>query len=91
MLSDFLSGRSRSLPITDSLIDDPNGVSLVEKASNAEDASSDSALWMLLLLRLTTVTTDERLDLRNSKSPEIIFCYYANNSSRCYPDITTDF
>ncbi|KAI1644637.1 uncharacterized protein F4817DRAFT_346323 [Daldinia loculata] len=66
VLSDFLSGRSRSLPITDSLIDDPNGVSLVEKASNAEDASSDSALWMLLLLRLTTVTTDERLDLRNS-------------------------
>ncbi|KAI0113461.1 hypothetical protein F4814DRAFT_421858 [Daldinia grandis] len=66
VLSDFLSGRSRSLSITDRLIDDPNGVSLVEKASNAEDASSDSALWMLLLLRLTTVTTDERLDLRNS-------------------------
>ncbi|KAI1380071.1 hypothetical protein F4677DRAFT_250350 [Hypoxylon crocopeplum] len=66
VLSDFLSGRSKSLPITDSLVDDPNGVSLVEKASNAEDASSDAALWMLLLLRLTTVTTDERLDLRNS-------------------------
>ncbi|KAI0168874.1 hypothetical protein GGR52DRAFT_552711 [Hypoxylon sp. FL1284] len=66
VLSDFLSGRSKLLPITDSLVDDPNGVSLVEKASNAEDASSDAALWMLLLLRLTTVTTDERLDLRNS-------------------------
>ncbi|KAI1801323.1 hypothetical protein F4811DRAFT_464828 [Daldinia bambusicola] len=66
VLSDFLSGRSRSLPITDSLVDDPDGVSLVEKASNADDPSSDSALWMLLLLRLTTVTTDERLDLRNS-------------------------
>ncbi|XXG96195.1 Endocytosis and vacuole integrity protein [Hypoxylon texense] len=66
VLSDFLSGRSKLLPITDSLVDDPNGVSLAEKASNAEDASSDAALWMLLLLRLTTVTTDERLDLRNS-------------------------
>ncbi|KAI2629945.1 hypothetical protein GGR54DRAFT_587034 [Hypoxylon sp. NC1633] len=66
VLSDFLSGRSKSLPITDILVDDPNGVSLVQKASNAEDESSDAALWMLLLLRLTTVTTDERLDLRNS-------------------------
>ncbi|KAI0382303.1 hypothetical protein F5Y04DRAFT_253455 [Hypomontagnella monticulosa] len=66
VLSDFLSGRSKLLPITDSLVDDPNGISLVEKASNAGDASSDAALWMLLLLRLTTVTTDERLDLRNS-------------------------
>ncbi|OTA94207.1 hypothetical protein M434DRAFT_394962 [Hypoxylon sp. CO27-5] len=66
VLSDFLSGRSKLLPITDSLVEDPDGVSLVEKASNAEDASSDAALWMLLLLRLTTVTTDQRLDLRNS-------------------------
>ncbi|KAI1134267.1 hypothetical protein F5Y05DRAFT_399351 [Hypoxylon sp. FL0543] len=66
VLSDFLSGRSKLLPITDNLVDDPDGVSLVEKASNAEDASSDAALWMLLLLRLTTVTTDQRLDLRNS-------------------------
>ncbi|KAI1452230.1 hypothetical protein F4805DRAFT_472627 [Annulohypoxylon moriforme] len=66
VLSDFLSGKSKLLPITDTLVDDPDGISLVEKASNAEDASSDAALWMLLLLRLTTVTTDERLDLRNS-------------------------
>lgn len=66
VLSDFLSGKSKLLPITDTLVDDPDGISLVEKASNAEDASSDAALWMLLLLRLTTVTTDGRLDLRNS-------------------------
>ncbi|KAI1100359.1 hypothetical protein F4804DRAFT_336306 [Jackrogersella minutella] len=66
VLSDFLSGKSKLLPITDSLVDDPDGISLVEKASNAEHASSDAALWMLLLLRLTTVTIDERLDLRNS-------------------------
>ncbi|OTB09354.1 hypothetical protein M426DRAFT_78251 [Hypoxylon sp. CI-4A] len=66
VLSDFLSGRSKQLPINEGLVDDPKGVSLVEKASNAEDASSDAALWMILLLRLTTVTTDERLDLRNS-------------------------
>ncbi|KAI5859296.1 hypothetical protein GGS23DRAFT_328681 [Durotheca rogersii] len=66
VLSDFLSGRSRSLLITDSLVEDADERSLVRKASNAEDESSDAALWMLLLLRLTTVTSDERLDLRNS-------------------------
>ncbi|KAL7621842.1 Endocytosis and vacuole integrity protein [Parahypoxylon ruwenzoriense] len=66
VLSDYLSGRNKLLPITDGLVEDPDGVSLVEKASHAEDASSDAALWMLLLLRLTTVATDERLDLRNS-------------------------
>jgi hypothetical protein len=36
-------------------------------ASGADLTISDAALWMLLLLRLTAVTTDERLELRNSK------------------------
>ncbi|CAJ2505721.1 Uu.00g131150.m01.CDS01 [Anthostomella pinea] len=65
-LSDFLSGKNKSLPITNDLVGDSGEAALVEKASHAENASSDAALWMLLLLRLTTVTTDERLDLRNS-------------------------
>jgi hypothetical protein len=37
-------------------------------ASGDDRGVSDAALWMLLLLRLTSVTTDERLELRNSKS-----------------------
>ncbi|KAI1757962.1 hypothetical protein F4782DRAFT_524660 [Xylaria castorea] len=65
-LSNFLSRKNKALPITNNLVDDFNDASLVEKASNAENASSDAALWMLLLIRLTTVTTDNRLDLRNS-------------------------
>ncbi|KAI0016767.1 hypothetical protein F4780DRAFT_757853 [Xylariomycetidae sp. FL0641] len=65
-LSDFLSGKNKSLPITDNLMDESGNSSLVEKASHTDSASSDAALWMLLLLRLTTVSTDERLDLRNS-------------------------
>ncbi|KAI0183579.1 endosomal peripheral membrane protein [Xylaria flabelliformis] len=65
-LSNFLSGKNKALPITDNLVGDFNDASLVEKASNAENASSDAALWMLLLIRLTTVTTNDRLDLRNS-------------------------
>ncbi|KAI1498324.1 endosomal peripheral membrane protein [Biscogniauxia marginata] len=65
-LSDFLSGKNKSLSITSSLVGDFGDHSLVEVASHAENVSSDAALWMLLLLRLTTVTTDDRLDLRNS-------------------------
>ncbi|RYP14517.1 hypothetical protein DL766_009644 [Monosporascus sp. MC13-8B] len=63
---DFLSGKSESLPITDDLVGKSDESALVETAVRAENASSNAALWMLLLLRLTTVTTDERLELRNS-------------------------
>ncbi|KAI0011549.1 guanine nucleotide exchange factor in Golgi transport N-terminal-domain-containing protein, partial [Xylariaceae sp. FL0662B] len=65
-LSNFVSGKNESLLVTHSLVGEPDDASLVEKASNAENACSDAALWMLLLLRLTNVTTDGRLDLRNS-------------------------
>ncbi|KAI8631189.1 hypothetical protein F5Y19DRAFT_23708 [Xylariaceae sp. FL1651] len=65
-LSNFLSGKNNALHITDDLVNDFDDASLVEKASHAENASSDAALWMLLLIRLTAVTTNERLDLRNS-------------------------
>ncbi|KAI0442670.1 hypothetical protein F4803DRAFT_350422 [Xylaria telfairii] len=65
-LSNFLCGRNKTLPITNTLVGDFDDASLVEKASNAENASSDAALWMLLLIRLTTVTINDRLDLRNS-------------------------
>jgi hypothetical protein len=40
---------------------------LLKMASGNNLAISDAALWMLLLLRLTAVTADERLELRNSK------------------------
>ncbi|KAI1260652.1 hypothetical protein F5Y18DRAFT_248348 [Xylariaceae sp. FL1019] len=66
-LSNFLSSSNNNLlPITNSLVHNFDDASLAEKASHAESASSDAALWMLLLIRLTTVTTNDRLDLRNS-------------------------
>ncbi|KAI0423923.1 endosomal peripheral membrane protein [Xylaria sp. FL1042] len=65
-LSNFLSRKNKTLPITNNLVGDFDEASLVEKASHAENASSDAALWMLLLIRLTTVTTNDKLDLRNS-------------------------
>ncbi|RCI10166.1 hypothetical protein L249_8628 [Ophiocordyceps polyrhachis-furcata BCC 54312] len=67
VLSDFLSTKEESLDITVELArqgDHENG--LEELAADGEQKGSDAALWMLLLLRLTAVTTDERLELRNS-------------------------
>ncbi|KAI0395228.1 hypothetical protein F5Y17DRAFT_207737 [Xylariaceae sp. FL0594] len=65
-LSNFLCRKNDTLPITNDLVGDFSEASLIESASHGDDASSDAALWMLLLIRLTTVTTNDRLDLRNS-------------------------
>lgn len=68
VLSDFISGRTSSFSLSPNLIKGVDEENLVEMASGDDLAVSDAALWMLLLLRLTSVTTDERLELRNSKS-----------------------
>jgi hypothetical protein len=68
VLSDFISGRTSSFSLSPSLIQGSDEKTLVEMASGKDLAVSDAALWMLLLLRLTAVTTDERLELRNSKT-----------------------
>ncbi|KAI2633423.1 hypothetical protein GGS21DRAFT_544107 [Xylaria nigripes] len=65
-LSNFLSSKNKALPITNDLVGDFDDTSLIEKASHAETAASDAALWMLLLIRLTTVSINDKLDLRNS-------------------------
>ncbi|CAG8983642.1 hypothetical protein HYALB_00004073 [Hymenoscyphus albidus] len=66
VLSDFISGRTNSLSLSPDLIQGSDEETLVIKASGADLKVSDAALWMMLLLRLTAVTTDERLELRNS-------------------------
>ncbi|RAL63468.1 hypothetical protein DID88_003888 [Monilinia fructigena] len=66
VLSDFISGRNSSFSLSPDLIEDLTEEALIEKASGNDRAVSDAALWMLLLLRLTSVTADERLELRNS-------------------------
>ncbi|TVY22453.1 MON2-like protein [Lachnellula hyalina] len=69
VLSDFISGRTSSFSLTHNLIQGSDEKKLVEMASGKDLAISDAALWMLLLLRLTAVTTDERLELRNTRNP----------------------
>ncbi|EKD15974.1 uncharacterized protein L3040_003411 [Drepanopeziza brunnea f. sp. 'multigermtubi'] len=66
VLSDFISGRTHSLSLSSDLMKGVNEGNLAGMASGDDLAVSDAALWMLLLLRLTAVTTDDRLELRNS-------------------------
>ncbi|KAM5348691.1 hypothetical protein ACJ41O_008515 [Fusarium nematophilum] len=66
VLSDFLSAKNASLDITAEMMQGTEASDLERMAAEQNHKSSDAALWMLLLLRLTTVTTDDRLELRNS-------------------------
>ncbi|KAK0707365.1 hypothetical protein B0H67DRAFT_519046 [Lasiosphaeris hirsuta] len=65
-ISDFLSGKSRSMSITEDMIQGSNDEALLKLAAEPSHRGSGAALWMLLLLRLTSVATDQRLELRNS-------------------------
>jgi hypothetical protein len=51
----------------------------MDKTSSEDRATSNAALWMLLLLRLTVVTTDDRLELRNSMSLVCAFHSVSND------------
>ncbi|CAI4217451.1 unnamed protein product, partial [Parascedosporium putredinis] len=57
---------NKSLSITSELMQGRDASDLIKMASDPGQPVSDAALWMLLLLRLTKVTTDDRLELRNS-------------------------
>ncbi|KAK3693016.1 hypothetical protein B0T22DRAFT_420062 [Podospora appendiculata] len=65
-ISDFLSGKSRSMSITEDMMRESGDQALVKLAAEPSHRGSGAALWMLLLLRLTSVATDHRLELRNS-------------------------
>lgn len=54
------------MEISADLLNGSDESELERKAADHTQKGSDAALWMLLLLRLATVTSDERLDLRNS-------------------------
>ncbi|OTA00852.1 hypothetical protein A9Z42_0011440 [Trichoderma parareesei] len=64
-LSDFLSGNDKSLDITIDLFQNAD-VDALERLAADRGRGSDAALWMLLLLRLTAVASDDRADLRNT-------------------------
>ncbi|KAG8667559.1 Endocytosis and vacuole integrity protein [Fusarium poae] len=66
VLSDFLSSKNESLDIPAEMMQNTSPSDLEKMAADHEHKCSNAALWMLLLLRLTNVTTDDRLELRNS-------------------------
>ncbi|KFZ05668.1 hypothetical protein V501_08143 [Pseudogymnoascus sp. VKM F-4519 (FW-2642)] len=66
VVSDFISSRGGSFSLDKGVIDSIDEEKLHKKAKSDDQAVSNAALWLLLLHRLTTVTTDERLELRNS-------------------------
>lgn len=68
VLSDFISGRTVSFSLNPILVRKVNEDSLIEMASGTDALLSDAALWLLLLQSLTAVTTDDRLELRNSEA-----------------------
>ncbi len=72
VLSDFISGRTSSFSLSPDLIQGSSEEALSQMASGRDLVVSEAALWMLLLLRLTAVTTDEGLELRNSELPPLI-------------------
>jgi len=73
-ISDFLSKRSQSMSITAGMMGGEGDDSLDKLAADPTHEGSVAALWMLLLLRLTGVATDQRLELRNSTSTYINQC-----------------
>jgi hypothetical protein len=87
VVSDFISSRGGSFSLDKDVISSIDEDKLHKKAGSDDQSVSNAALWLLLLHRLTTVTTDERLELRNSMyfpSPRLV---QRLTTSRCnsYP------
>jgi hypothetical protein len=57
------------MPVTVDMVQEGGDKALLDLAADAGHPRSRAALWMLLLLRLTSVATDQRLELRNSRCP----------------------
>jgi hypothetical protein len=88
-LSDFLSSKQQSFLLAQDLLQCKDEETLVNRISSEDRGTSAAALWMLLLLRLAAVTTDDRLELRNSKivpiHPPLML-----TPVRCYSDPVAD-
>lgn len=69
------------MSITEDMVGGGKDEVLIELASHPEMEGSGAALWMLLLLRLTSVTSDQRLELRNSAIQTLLRIVHAYGSS----------
>ena len=55
------------MSITEDMMRESGDHALAKLAAEPSHQGSGAALWMLLLLRLTSVATDQRLELRNGE------------------------
>lgn len=69
------------MSITEAMVAGGKIETLIELASHPGKDGSSAALWLLLLLRLTAVTTDHRLELRNSAIQTLLRIIHAYGSS----------
>ena len=65
-VSDYLQNRGQSFLVGAKETLEGDESHLLAQAKSEKETVSNAALWMLLLLRLTSVTTDRRVELRNS-------------------------
>lgn len=75
-----MSKQDESFRLDENTITSTDDKELVSKATSEDALVSHAALWLILLLRLTTVTTDERLELRNSKLTFSFFFIHAQRT-----------
>lgn len=73
-----MSKQDESFRLDENTITSTDEKELVAKATSEDDSVSHAALWLILLLRLTAVTTDERLELRNSAIHTLLRIFDAN-------------
>lgn len=80
-ISDFLSEKSNLMSITEDMVGGASDETLISLASHPDKEGASAALWMLLLLRLTAVTADQRLELRNSAIQTLLRIVHAYGSN----------
>ena len=78
------------MSITEDMIQESGDQALVKLAADPSHGGSCAALWMLLLLRLTSVAADQRPELRNSKFSARTQIRHETNVPRRYPNPDAD-
>ncbi|KAI9722317.1 MAG: hypothetical protein M1812_001789 [Candelaria pacifica] len=89
-VSDFLQGQSRTVALGVRTLNATNVEQLLNVTKSQDSQESHGALWMLLLLRLAGVTTDQRSEVRNGAVQTLLRIFDAygdsltsNSWSRC--------
>lgn len=80
------------MSLTQDMVNDSGDEALLKLAADPSHQDSGGALWMLLLLRLTSVATDQRLELRNSEFFSEVrgVMRPTNRFRRCRPNSASD-